>query len=84
MSLLPIIAFGFVDPWILWGVGLGAVPIIIHMLYKRRYKELPWAAMRFLLEAARRNSRRIRLEQLILLMVRELAPLLGAVREEVN
>lgn len=68
----PLFAFGFASPLLLWGLALGGVPVIIHLLYKRRYREVPWAAMRFLLAAARKNSRRLRLEQLILLAVRTL------------
>jgi len=73
-----LLAFGFFDPWLLWGLALGSAPIIIHMMYKRRYKESPWAAMQFLMAAARKNSRRIRLEQLMLLTVRVLILLLVA------
>ncbi len=58
-----------------WGL-LGGIPIMIHLLHKRKYRETSWAAMRFLIEAARKNSRRIRIEQLILLMVRVLILLL--------
>jgi hypothetical protein len=68
----------FGSPWLLWGLALGAVPIVVHLLNRRRHVEMPWAAMRFLLEATRRNSRRIRLEQLILLAVRTLILLLLA------
>lgn len=78
MGSLPVLAFGFFDPWLLWGLGLGAVPILIHMLYKRRYQQVPWAAMRFLMAAARKNSRRIRLEQLMLLTLRVLILVLVA------
>lgn len=66
-----LIAFsGFEAPGLLWGLALGAAPIIIHLLNKRKYRETTWAAMRFLLEAVRKNSRRLRIEQLILLAVR--------------
>jgi hypothetical protein len=47
-----------------------SVPIIIHLLNRKRFKVVHWAAMRFLLAAQRKNSRRMRLEQLILLLVR--------------
>ncbi|MCH7988545.1 MAG: BatA domain-containing protein [Planctomycetes bacterium] len=67
-----ILAFGFLSPWLLWGLALGSVPVIVHLLHKRKFRETSWAAMRFLLEAARKHSRRIRLEQLILLAVRVL------------
>src|SRR3984957_10549525 len=73
-----LLAFGFANPWLLGGLALGAIPIVIHLLSRRAYRETDWAAMRFLLEAARKNSRRMRLEQLILLAVRTLILLLAA------
>jgi hypothetical protein len=66
----------FESPALLWGLALGAAPVIIHLLNKRKYRETSWAAMRFLLEAVRKNSRRLRIEQLILLAVRTLILLL--------
>lgn len=74
----PLLGFGFVSPWLLWGLGLGAIPIVIHLLHRRRYREREWAAMRFLMEAARKHSRRIRLEQLLLMAVRILILVLAA------
>src|SRR5437588_6933324 len=53
-----------------------SVPIIIHLLNRKRFRVVIWAAMRFLLAAQRKNSRRLRLEQLILLGVRTLLVLL--------
>lgn len=67
-----LLAFSFASPWLLWGLGLAAAPIIIHLLNKRKYKETTWAAMKFLLEAVRKNARRVRIEQLALLAVRTL------------
>lgn len=67
-----VLAFGFASPWILGGLVLAGVPILIHLLHKRRFVEAPWAAMRFLIEATRKQSRRMRLENLILLVVRTL------------
>lgn len=52
------------------GVLATAIPIIIHFLFRRRRKPIEWAAMRQLMEAIRRTSRRLRLEQLLLLAVR--------------
>lgn len=51
-------------------VACVAVPIIIHILMRRRRKPVMWAAMRFLLEAYRQHRRRLRLEQLLLLAAR--------------
>lgn len=56
--------------------GAVSIPIIIHLLNRKRFKVVSWAAMRFLLAAQRKNSRRMRLEQLILLVVRCLVVLL--------
>ena len=66
-----------IHPWLLGlGAALMSVPIIIHLLNKRKFKIVDWAAMEFLLDADRRNRRRIRLENLILLLLRCLAVLL--------
>src|SRR5262249_48898344 len=56
------------------GVAAGAVaiPIIIHLLNRRRYRVMDWAAMRFLLAAQRKNAKRLRLEQWLLLATRVL------------
>jgi hypothetical protein len=61
----------FLNP-ILAGVGLAAVtlPIIIHILMRRRRKPVMWAAMKFLLEAYRQHRKRIMLEQILLLASR--------------
>ena len=71
MDFFPLIlAFGFLSPWMLWGLGLGSVPIVIHLLHRHRYRETTWAAMRFLTAAIKKHSRRMRLEQWLLLAVR--------------
>src|SRR3954464_3221563 len=69
-SLPPVLAFGFVTPWMLWGAALGGIPLIIHLLHRQRYRETTWAAMRFLTAAIRKQSQRMRLEQWLLLAVR--------------
>ena len=61
-------------------LGLGALavasPILIHLLNKRRFKIVDWAAMDFLFEAEKKNRRRVQLENFILLALRCLAMLL--------
>ena len=49
---------------------------MIHLLNRRKYREVPWAAMRFLLAAIRKNRRRLRIEQWLLLAIRTLIILL--------
>src|SRR3954465_6086696 len=66
-----ILAIGFVTPaFAIAGVALAAIPIVIHILNRRRYKIVNWAAMDFLLRAMRKNRRRVRFEQWLLLAVR--------------
>src|SRR4051794_33695380 len=52
-----------------------AVPLLIHLLFRKRYQIVAWAAMRFLLTAERRHRRRI--DQWLLLALRSLALLLA-------
>lgn len=66
------------NPALAVGTAAVASPILIHLLSRRRFRRIRWAAMDFLLEAQRRNRRRVRLEQLILLLIRCIAILLLA------
>jgi len=52
------------------GLACVSLPIIIHLLFRRRRKPVRWGAMQFLLEAYRRQRRRLRLEQVLLLAAR--------------
>ena len=72
-SVVPVIlAFGFASPLLLGGLVLAGIPLLIHLLHKRKYVEVDFAAMRFLIEATRKRARRTRIEQLILLLLRTL------------
>lgn len=51
-------------------VALVCLPILIHLLSRRRYERRPWAAMRFLQRAHRRTRQRRRLERWLLLSLR--------------
>ncbi len=72
------LGLGAVNNALLWGSALVAAPILIHLLSRRRFRTVEWAAMAFLLDAERRNRRRIRLEHLLLLLLRCLIILLIA------
>ena len=61
----------FLNPALaLAGLACIALPILIHLLMRRRRRPIPWAAMRFLMEAYKRQKRRLTLEQLLLLAAR--------------
>lgn len=69
----------FVWPGLFYaGAAAAAAPIIIHLLARRRFKRVRWAAIDFLIDARRENRRRIRLEEVVLLALRCLAILLIA------
>ncbi len=79
LAMMTILAVPFLHPWLAAaGAGLAAVPILIHLLNRRRFRRVVWAAMEWLLAAQRKNARRIRIEQLLLLAVRCLIMLLIA------
>jgi hypothetical protein len=52
---------------------------LIHLWHRRRYDEIAWAAIDHLLAAVRKNARRLRIEQWLLLAVRTAILLLFAV-----
>ncbi len=68
----PLFAFGFGNLAMLGWLAAAAAPVIIHLLSRRRQRRMPWAAMEHLLAAIRQSSRRLRLEQFLLLAVRTL------------
>ena len=66
----------FANPWMLLWLPTIAAPLVIHLWNRRKYREIHWAAMEYLLAAIMKNSRRMRIEQLLLLLVRTLLLLL--------
>jgi hypothetical protein len=80
MHLTPLLGVLFGSPLAAAAVagGAAAVPVIIHLLNRKRYVVVSWAAMRFLLAAQKKNVRRLKLEQWVLLVVRTLLVLLVA------
>jgi len=78
-SFHPVLAFGFASPWLLMGLLAAGIPVLIHLLHKRKFIETEWAAMKFLLIATKKYSRRVRFEQLLVLLVRCLILLLLAI-----
>lgn len=63
----------FLNPVLLGGLAGVAVPLIIHLLHRRKVKRVDWGAMQFLLELVAKYRRRLLLEELLLLLVRLLA-----------
>lgn len=66
----------FLNPGILWGALAVSLPVILHFWHQKRGKELPWAANRWLSGLVLQKSRGVRLENLLLLILRCLLLLL--------
>ena len=60
----------FINAFLLFGTLGGAIPVIIHLLNRRRFRITRWAAMEFLLASLKKNYKRIRMENLLLLLLR--------------
>ncbi|OVE82363.1 hypothetical protein BVY04_01160 [bacterium M21] len=61
--------------WILWALPLILLPVVIHLLNRLRYRTVRWAAMEFLLKAARHSTRRAKLREFLILACRVLVVL---------
>ncbi len=62
----------FFSPLLLWFVAAASVPVIIHLLNKRRHKTVQWAAMQFLLKATRESRGKKKLRHILILTCRAL------------
>ncbi|HSG72258.1 MAG TPA: VWA domain-containing protein, partial [Planctomycetaceae bacterium] len=62
-------SFDLLNPWMLAGLAGVSLPILAHLLSKKKYDIVPWGAMQFL-ELGRETRRRVRLEELLLLLLR--------------
>lgn len=54
----------------LWGLLFVAIPILIWLFNRLRFRTVEWAAQTFLLRALRRSQRRLKIENLLLLLIR--------------
>ncbi len=61
---------GFLNAAMLIGLVAASIPIIIHLLNRRRYRVVDWGAMRFLKLSVVTRHRRLRIEELLLLFLR--------------
>ncbi len=66
----------FLHPAYLYGLAAASLPLLIHLLNRRRLKRIRFPAVRFILLSQRRISRTYRLRHWILLALRTFAVLL--------
>lgn len=60
----------FLNPFLLAGLPLIALPVIIHLINQRRYQTIRWAAMMFLLAANRMSRGYARIRQWLIMAFR--------------
>jgi hypothetical protein len=68
---------GFVNPALLWGLLAAAIPLAIHLFFRRRPRPMHFPAVEFILRARRETERRLRIKKILLFTARTL--LLGAI-----
>ena len=68
----------FLNTALLAGLLLAAIPILIHLLGRRRIKRQPFPTLEFLRRLQNRKMKRLRVRQWLLLALRTLAVLLLA------
>lgn len=69
---------GLASAWMLLWSAAALIPLVLHLLHQHRQQMVPWAAVELLRRVIEQQSRRIRIEQLLLLAMRMLALLLLA------
>ena len=63
----------FLNPLFLFGLGAAAIPVLIHLLTRRKPHEVRFPSLDFLAEVNQSEIRRLRLKQWLLLLLRTLA-----------
>lgn len=64
---------GFAHPFLLWGLLAAALPILIHLINRRRARLLPFAALAFVKLSNQKLARAFKLKQFLLVLLRVLA-----------
>ncbi len=77
----------FLNPLALFGLFLGAIPVLIHLFSKTKKEYIEFSSLKFLKILEMRRIRRLKLKQILLLILRTLAVLfliLGFARPSVK
>src|SRR5678815_4858626 len=64
---------GFLNIAFLFGLVAAAVPIVIHLLNRRRVKKIKFSSLEFLEEVNKQRMRRMNLTRILILLLRTLA-----------
>ncbi len=60
----------FINMALLGGMAAVSIPIIIHLFHRSKFRVVNWGAMHLLEAVLKKNTKRLKLEQLILLLIR--------------
>ena len=60
----------FLHPALLWGLAAAAIPLAIHLFYRRRPRSVPFPAIDFVMQARRETERRLKLRRVLLFVAR--------------
>lgn len=63
----------FLNPLVLFGLLAASIPIIIHLLNLRKLKVVEFSSLQFLKEMQKNKMRKIKIKQILLLILRTLA-----------
>jgi hypothetical protein len=63
----------FANAVLLGGLSAAALPVIVHLAHRRKYRQQTWGAMRWLQQTLVQRKRRLAIDHLLLLAVRTLA-----------
>jgi len=65
-------SLAFLNPLLLWGLLAAALPLVVHLLFRRRPRPTTFPALDFVLKARHQVQRRMRLRKLLLFTARTL------------
>ena len=67
----------FLNPFVLFGLAAAAIPILLHLLNLRKLKTIDFSTLRFLKELQKTSIRKLKTQQIILLILRTLIVILS-------
>lgn len=63
-------SLSFLHPALLWGLAAAALPLVIHLFFRRRPRPTPFPAIEFVLRARQQTERRLKLRRVLLFLAR--------------
>lgn len=63
----------FLNPFVLFGLVAAGIPILIHLLQLKKFRQVEFSSIRFLKEIQHASAKRVKLRDYLLLLLRTLA-----------